>query len=133
LALAATTQGTFKSPWLAVVFLAPTLIILAVFLYYPMLETFRLSTLLARLGAPRSAFICLDNFTRLTVDPAYMRSMVISFGLAFATIVLGLALSLLIATMAYQPSRGARIYRTLLIWPCALSPVIAGIIFRLLF
>lgn len=133
LALAATTQGTFKSPWLAVVFLAPTLVILAVFLYYPMLETFRLSTLLARLGAPRSAFICLDNFTRLTVDPAYMRSLVISFGMAFAIIVLALALSLLIATMAYQPIRGARIYRTLLIWPYALSPVIVGIIFRLLF
>lgn len=133
LALAETTQGTFTSNWLAVIFLFPTLAILALFLYYPMLDTFRLSTLLSRLGAPRSVFVCLDNFTRLVGDPAYTSSMVISFGIALAIIVIGLALSLLIATMAYQPITGARIYRTLLIWPYALSPVIAGIIFRLLF
>jgi sn-glycerol 3-phosphate transport system permease protein len=131
---AADTQpGAFRSNRLAVVFLLPTLFILALFLYYPMFDTFRLSTELARLGAPRSVFICLDNFTRLVSDAGYIRSLTVSFSIAFATIVLAISLSLLIATMAYQPIKGARIYRTLLVWPYALSPVITGIIFRLLF
>ncbi|MAS36509.1 MAG: glycerol-3-phosphate ABC transporter permease [Anaerolineaceae bacterium] len=136
LASGETQPGAFKGRSASVtafVLLLPTLLILAVFLYYPMLETFRLSTLLARLGAPRSAFICLDNFTRLMTNTGYINSVVISFTLAIAIVILSLSLSLLIATMAYQPIRGGSIYRTLLVWPYALSPVIAGIIFRLMF
>jgi len=48
-------------------------------------------------------------------------------------VVLGLAISLGIAIMAFQPVKGASIYRTLLVWPYAISPAVAGIIFRLLF
>ncbi|MBZ0289780.1 MAG: sugar ABC transporter permease [Anaerolineae bacterium] len=128
----AARPGTFKGRWLPFVFLAPTLIILALFLYYPGLDNLRLSTLLYRLGAPRSAFVCVDNFTRL-IDPDYGRSILITFGMSFAIVVIGLALGLLIATAAYQPITGARVYRTLLIWPYAISPVVAGIIFSLLF
>lgn len=131
-----TQAGAFKGPRagiIAFLLLLPTVVILAVFLYYPMFDTFSLSTQLARLGAPRSRFICLDNFTRLVTDTGYIHTVVISFGLAIAIVVLALSLSLLIATMAYQPIRGASIYRTLLVWPYALSPVIAGIIFQLLF
>jgi sn-glycerol 3-phosphate transport system permease protein len=124
--------GTFRGRWIPFVLLAPTLIILALFLYYPSLDTLRLSTLLYRLGAPRSAFVCVDNFTRL-VDPEYGRSILTTFGMSFAIVVIGLGLGLLIATAAYQPISGARIYRTLLIWPYAISPVVAGIIFGLLF
>jgi sn-glycerol 3-phosphate transport system permease protein len=69
----------------------------------------------------------------LFTDSDYWYSVGLSFFLAFAIIFFSLSLSLLIATMAYQPIKGARIYRTLLIWPYALSPVIAGIIFQLMF
>jgi sn-glycerol 3-phosphate transport system permease protein len=124
--------GTFRSTWIPALLLAPTLIILALFLYYPSLDTLRLSTLLYRLGAPRSAFVCVDNFTRL-VDPGYFKSVLTTFGMSFAIVVIGLGLGLLIASAAYQPVTGARIYRTLLIWPYAISPVVAGIIFSLLF
>jgi sn-glycerol 3-phosphate transport system permease protein len=128
------TPGGFRAhplvPWLL---LLPTLTILILFLYYPSLDTLRLSTLLARLGAARTAFVCLDNFTSLAYDPTYLNSVVITLVISVAIVVIGLSLSLLIATMAYQPVRGARIYRTLLIWPYAISPVVAGIIFLLLF
>lgn len=129
-----TRQGVFNTSWLVpALLLLPTSIILLVFLYYPMFQTFRLSTQLARLGAPRTRFICLENFTRLATDPDYGYSVLVSFGIALAIVIVGLSLSLLIATMAYLPIKGARIYRTLLVWPYALSPVIAGIIFQLLF
>jgi sn-glycerol 3-phosphate transport system permease protein len=136
LASGETQAGAFKgrsASITAFALLLPTLFILALFLYYPMFDTFRLSTLLARLGAPRSVFICVDNFTRLVNDAGYIHSVVISFVLAIAIVVLALSLSLLIATMAYQPISGGSLYRTLLVWPYALSPVIAGIIFQLLF
>jgi sn-glycerol 3-phosphate transport system permease protein len=125
--------GHFKGWLMPLVLLAPTIIILALFLYYPSLDTLRLSTLLARLGAPRTAFICVDNFTELLVDPEYFNSIFITFFIGIAVVVFSMGLALLIAYMAYRPLRGAQIYRTLLIWPYAISPAVAGIIFVLMF
>jgi sn-glycerol 3-phosphate transport system permease protein len=126
------STGTFRgwlAPWLL---LAPSLVILAAFLYYPAFDNLRLSTLLARLGTSRTAFVCVDNFTRL-IDADYGYTMSVTFGIAAAIVVIGLSISLVIAYMAYQPIRGGSIYRTLLIWPYAISPTVAGIIFALIF
>jgi len=126
------TPGTFPYqrylPWML---LAPTLIVLILFLYYPFIDTFRLSTLVA--SRTKSAFICLDNFTALPNDATYMASVMRTFIFTGIIVVLGLAISLGIAIMAFQPVKGASIYRTLLVWPYAISPAVAGIIFRLLF
>jgi sn-glycerol 3-phosphate transport system permease protein len=59
----------------------------------------------------------------------YLVTMLISFG----TVAGGLVLSLAIAYLAYQPVRGAGVYRTLLVWPYAISPPIAGLIFFVMF
>ncbi len=127
------TQGTFRHWWIALPLLAPTLIILALFLYYPSLETLRLSTMLSRLGARREVFVCVDNFTRLVKDSTYADTLVRTMYISFFIVVLSMGLSLLIATMAYLPLRGASIYRILLVWPYAMSPAVAGIIFLLMF
>jgi sn-glycerol 3-phosphate transport system permease protein len=126
-------RGIFKQGWLAWLLLLPTFTILVVFLYYPGLDTLRLSTLLTFVGAPRSRFVCVDNFTALLTDSTYLRSLGITFAISAAIVVLGLSGSLLIATLAYQPIRGAAIYRILLIWPYAISPAVAGIIFFIIF
>ncbi len=131
-----TRPGLFRGPsaWLiATVFLAPTIGILGIFLYYPMFDTFLLSTKLARLGAPRTRFVCMRNFNQLLSDADYGRTVLVSFFLAVLIVLFSLSLSLLIAQMVYRPMKGGRIYRTLLVWPYALSPVIAGIVFQLLF
>lgn len=127
------TQGTFRRWWIAIPLLAPTLTILLLFLYYPSLETLRLSSMLARLGARREVFICVDNYTRLVEDSRYLDVITRTMYISILIVVLSMALSLLIATMAYLPLRGASIYRTLLVWPYAISPAVAGIIFLLMF
>lgn len=133
LVAAQTHPGAFRGRFTPLLLLAPTLAVLAIFLYYPVFDTFSLSVLLARLGARRSVFVCVDNFTSLVSDPTYHSTLLITLFISFAIVILGLALGLLIATMAYQPLTGARIYRTLLIWPYAISPAVAGVIFLLLF
>lgn len=127
------TQGTFRHWWIALPLLAPTLAILLLFLYYPSLETLRLSTMLSRLGARREAFVCVDNYTRLFEGSAYLDVVARTVYMSFFIVVLSMALGLLIATMAYLPVRGASIYRVLLVWPYAISPAVAGIIFLLMF
>ena len=136
LVMGASTPGLFRGQWgiMPWLLLAPSLVILTLFLYYPALDNLRLSTLLARLGTDRTAPVCLDNFTKL-FDPRqnYGQTMYATFFIAFFVVFIGLALGLFIAYMAYQPVKGANIYRTLLIWPYAISPVAAGIIFNIIF
>lgn len=181
------TQGTFQSTFIVpFLLLAPTIAILLVFLYYPLIETFRLSTLLARLGAPRSAFRCVSNFTGFlepdgfnlttlflailviagvfvylelkrreqnlianavailaTIGAGFVFSYILeedfalvmfnTFYISFFIVTGGLILGLAIAYLGYQPVKGAMIYRTLLIWPYAVSPAISGIIFFVMF
>ncbi len=123
-------QSKFKGGLLPYILLLPTLIILVVFLYYPALNTFRLSLFRKpiRVGAPLR-FVGLNNFISLFESASYRNSVTITLEIAFAVVVIGMGLSLAIAVMAVQPVRGAAIYRTLLIWPYALSPAIAGAIF----
>jgi hypothetical protein len=61
-----TTHGVFRGrPFLPWMLLAPTLVILVLFLYWPALHTLQLSTRLARLGAPQEIDRCVANFTEL--------------------------------------------------------------------
>ena len=70
------------------------------------------------------AFVFTDDYRQV-----YVVTMIISVG----TVVGGLAISLGIAFISYQPIRGASVYRTLLVWPYAISPPIAGILFFVMF
>ncbi len=127
------TQGQFRGWLVPLMFLLPTLIILALFLYYPSLETFRLSTLLARLGLPRTAFVCVSNFTELATNQAYLNAFGTTLILSAAIVFFSMAIALVIALAVFQPIKGAVVYRTLLIWPYAISPAVAGVIFLLMF
>ncbi len=127
--------GAFNSrqSWsTAALCLLPTVGLLLVFSYIPMVNTFRLSTLLARFGTSRTAFRCVDNFSRLATDADYLSILGLSLFLAAAIVVVGLSFALIVASMASLPLRGARVYRTLLIWPYAVSPIIAGQLFEML-
>lgn len=182
-----TTLGTFNTNLLVpALLLAPTIFILALFLYFPLIETFRLSTLLVRLGAPRTRFECVSNFTAFfdpngfdlmafalvaglvaaffvyqflkrrgydfgatvvfivalgligvffarIVEPDYGEVLFNTFFISTTIVIFGLIIGLAIALLAYQPVTGAHIYRTLLIWPYAVSPAISGLIFFMLF
>ena len=64
---------------------------------------------------------------------SYQRVYLVTLIISAGTVLIGLAISLGIAYLAYQPIRGAGIYRTFLIWPYAISPPIAGLLFFVIF
>ena len=120
-------------PWLL---LLPSLAVLAVFIYFPAVQAFILSLYRSNLRLGTRKFIGLENFTSLFVGPfsgAYKQIMLQSFLFSLCVVVLGLALSVVLATFASQKVPGARVYRLLLIWPFALSPAVAATIFVFLF
>lgn len=125
--------GAFKGWLMPIVLMLPTLVILLMFLYYPALDTLYLSTQTSFLGIPGTIPVCVDNFTMLMRDSGYGRAISNTALISIATVVISMGLALAIATLAFQPVKGARIYRTLLIWPYAISPAVAGVIFLLLF
>jgi sn-glycerol 3-phosphate transport system permease protein len=127
------TSGYFRRPLLALLLLAPSLASLALFLYYPSIQTVLLSLNARRFPLPQERFVCLGNYVSLAQDTPYQTSFGVTLFVTVLIVLFSLATALGIATLASQPIRGASIYRTLLIWPFALSPIVTGVIFLALF
>lgn len=139
-------QAVFHNRWLPYLLLLPTLIILVLFLYYPIISTFNLSFYKAAPNGIDLTYVGADNYVRL-LNPNVQQNesgtwvikgnyiVVLARSLAFSGCIVlgGLATSLGIAMLANQKIRGIRIYRTLLIWPYAISPAIVGVIFLFMF
>ncbi len=126
----------FKSSRTAWLLLAPSLVILTLFLYYPALQSFVISLYRSNLILGTRRFIGLENFQALfagPLAPMYRQVIVQSLLFSVAVVGLGLSVSLALSVLANQNVSGARVYRLLLIWPFALSPAVAGTIFSFLF
>jgi sn-glycerol 3-phosphate transport system permease protein len=126
-------QSTFENKWLPYLLLVPSFLVLIIFLFYPAFETFRLSLYKVHPFGIRKIFAGFYNFRKIFTSRDYVRSFVTSLIFSAAVVIVGLFISLLIALMLNQKLKGQRIYRSLLIWPYALSPAISGAIFLFLF
>jgi sn-glycerol 3-phosphate transport system permease protein len=78
-------------------------------------------------------FVGLENFRYLWNDPSYLESFQTTAIFSALVAVLGLSLSLVLAIFADRVVRGSGIYRTLLIWPYAVAPAVAGVLWLFLF
>jgi len=78
-------------------------------------------------------FVGLDNFSDLFHDPLYLASFRVTAIFSLAVAGLGLAISLVLAVFADRVIRGAGLYKTLLIWPYAVAPAIAGVVWMFMF
>ncbi|GAA4016264.1 sugar ABC transporter permease [Deinococcus rubellus] len=126
-------RATFKSPVLPWLFLLPTFLILAVFLYYPALRTLRLSLYRSNIILGNESFEGLGQFAELLSSPVYHQVILQTLIYCALVVVLGLLLAMGLAWLASRPIAGAKFYRLMLIYPYALSPAIAGTIWLFLF
>ncbi|TVR22325.1 MAG: sugar ABC transporter permease [Anaerolineaceae bacterium] len=128
------TSGYFKGWSTPLLLLVPTLLSLLVFLYYPSFRIAAQSLLRERRGrGAEPTFDCLNNYVNLMNDSVYQNSFMTTITVTVAVVVLSMSVALLIALLASQRVRGANVYRTLLIWPYALSPVVTAAIFISMF
>jgi sn-glycerol 3-phosphate transport system permease protein len=121
-------QTVFHAPLLAVALLVPQLAVVLVFFYWPAAQAVWQSFLLQDAFGLSTTFIWFENYADLLSQPEYFNAIVRTF--AFSALIAGssLSLALLLAVMADKPIRGAGIYRTLLIWPYAVAPAVAGVL-----
>ena len=118
----------FQSRWLPYALVAPQLAITLIFFFWPAGQTLYWSLLIQDAFAARSQFVWLDNFKALLADPNYLASFRVTAIFSVLVTFIGLAVALLLAVFADRVIRGAKIYKTLLIWPYAVAAAVAAVL-----
>ena len=123
----------FKSKWLPWLLIAPQMAIILVFFFWPAFQALYQSVLQQDAFGTSTEFVGLLNFQRLWEDSSYLASFKTTAVFSILVAVCGLTIALLLAVMANRVIRGAMAYKTLLIWPYAVAPAVAGVLWLFLF
>ncbi|HEX7053963.1 MAG TPA: sn-glycerol-3-phosphate ABC transporter permease UgpA [Burkholderiales bacterium] len=123
----------FRSAWLPFALVAPQIAVTLVFFFWPAVQAIWYSFQLQDAFGLRTEFVGLANFAALFRDDNYLASFKVTALFSVLVAGSGIAVSLLLAAMADRVIRGALAYRTLLIWPYAVAPAVAGVLWLFLF
>ncbi len=123
----------FRSRWLPWALLAPQVFVIVAFFFWPagqaLLQSFQQSDAFGT----SVDWVGLENFENLWNDPTYLASFKTTAVFSILVAVIGICVSLLLAVFADRVIRGAAVYKTLLIWPYAVAPAVAGVLWLFLF
>jgi sn-glycerol 3-phosphate transport system permease protein len=122
----------FRSAWLPYALLAPQIAVTLVFFFWPAVQAAWYSFQLQDAFGLHTEFVGLQNFEALFHDAHYLESFRTTAIFSALVAVCGIAIALILATMADRVVRGALAYRTLLIWPYAVAPAVAGVLWAFL-
>lgn len=117
-------------PWLL---LAPQLAITLIFFYWPAGQAFRQSMLKEDAFGLKTTFVGLANFRKVLGDPAYLNALQVTAVFSALVAFFAMAIALFLAVQAEKVVRGKGFYRTLMIWPYAVAPAIAGMLWLFMF
>ena len=123
----------FRSAWLPYALVAPQIAVTIVFFFWPAIQAGWYSFQLQDAFGERTQFVGLANFAALVSDANYLHSFRVTALFSVLVAGSGIAISLGLAAMADRVIRGALAYRTLLIWPYAVAPAVAGVLWLFLF
>ena len=131
--MAAEKRVVFKSAWLPWVLMAPQVVIIAVFFFWPAAQALLQSLQQSDAFGTSVEWVGLENFRNLWQDESYLESFKTTAVFSLLVAVLGLSLSLVLAIFADRVVKGSQLYRTLLIWPYAVAPAVAGVLWLFMF
>ena len=131
--MASEKRVVFRSAWLPWLLLAPQLVVIGVFFFWPAAQTILQSLQQQDAFGTSTQFVGLDNFRSLFADPSYLASFKTTAVFSVLVAGLGIAVSLLLAVFADRVIKGALAYKTLLIWPYAVAPAVAGVLWLFMF
>ncbi|MHB1198661.1 MAG: sn-glycerol-3-phosphate ABC transporter permease UgpA [Polaromonas sp.] len=123
----------FRSAWLPWLLLAPQLIVISVFFFWPAAQALLQSFQVQDTFGLSTEWVGLENFKILFADTAYLESFKITAFFSILVAVLGIVLSLVLAVFADRIIKGALFYKTLLILPYAVAPAVAGVLWLFMF
>ena len=124
---------TFQSVWLPYALISPQIVVTLVFFVWPAGQALYQSVFVEDAFGTNVEFVGLANFVALWNDPHYARAFGTTATFSACVAALSLGSALLLAVLANRVVRGAAIYKTLIIWPYAVAPVVAGVLWLFLF
>ncbi len=113
--------------------LVPQLAITFAFFVWPSIRSLQGSLLEQDAFGLSERFVGWANFARILSDPDYLSSFGITLVFSFGTTALAMSVALALAAVADRALRGSGIYKALIIWPYAIAPAIAGVLWWFLF
>ena len=128
-----TKRMTFSSRWLPYALLAPQVAITLVFFVWPASQALWQSMLRQDPFGLRTTFVWFRNFERLFADPHYLAALKTTAIFAISTTLLSMSLALLFAVMVNRMIRSRDWYTTFLVWPYAVAPAVAGVLWWFIF
>ena len=128
-----TKRMTFSSRWLPYALLAPQIAVTLIFFVWPASQALWQSLLRQDPFGLRTTFVGMRNFNRLFADPHYLASMKTTAVFSIGTAVLSMGLALLMAVMVNRMIRSRDVYTAFLVWPYAVAPAIAGVLWWFIF
>ncbi|MDM0031713.1 sn-glycerol-3-phosphate ABC transporter permease UgpA [Variovorax sp. J22P271] len=123
----------FRSGWLPWALLAPQMIVIVVFFFWPASQALMQSMQMQDAFGTSTEWVGLDNFKQLFADPKYIESFETTALFSILVAFFGLTISLVLAVFADRVVRGAMIYKTLLILPYAVAPAVAAVLWVFMF
>lgn len=126
-------RAIFQGRLLPYMLVAPQLAITLVFFYWPASQAVWQSFLQEDAFGLSSAFVGFENYRDLFSRPDYYRTLTTTLVFSAIVTALSLSIALLLAVQADKQLKGATGYRTLLIWPYAVAPAVAGVLWLFMF
>jgi sn-glycerol 3-phosphate transport system permease protein len=126
-------RSIFTHRFLPYALLVPQIVITIIFFYWPAGQTLWQSFLLQDAFGLSTKFIWIENYKELFAQPDYYQTVATTLVFSSAVALLSLSCALLLATQADKQIAGAGAYRTLLIWPYAVAPAVAGVLWIFMF
>ncbi len=123
----------FKNKILPYFLVAPQIIITLVFFIWPAFMALYQSVLQEDAFGLSTVFVGLDNFKYIFTDTIYLNSIKVTMVFSFSVAAIAMSTALFLAVMADRAIRGATIYKTFIIWPYAVAPVAAAVLWYFLF
>jgi sn-glycerol 3-phosphate transport system permease protein len=118
---------------LSLALLLPSLAVFALFLFWPLVRTFRLSTTGQDLFGRANRSVGLANFKAVLHDPEFTRVLGVTAGYVLLTVLPSILLALLLALLLQHPLSGLRVLRSAFAMPFAYSVAAASVVFAALF
>jgi sn-glycerol 3-phosphate transport system permease protein len=128
-----TKRMTFSSHWLPYLLLTPQVAITLIFFVWPASQALWQSMLRQDPFGLRTTFVWFRNFERLFADPHYLGSLKTTLVFSASTTVLSMSLALLFAALVNRMVRSRDAYTTFLVWPYAVAPAVAGVLWWFIF
>jgi sn-glycerol 3-phosphate transport system permease protein len=125
--------GLGRERVLSLALLLPSLVVFGLFLFWPLVRTFQLSTTGQDLFGRPDRSVGLANFKAVLQDPEFGRVLAVTAGYVLLTVLPSILLALVLALLLQHPLRGLRVLRSAFAMPFAYSVAAASVVFAALF